>query len=146
MEQTNEVELRLRGINIQEQWAEKIYAGEKTIETRKWKAKKYVDGQLMWLIETPDKPRQGGKRTRAEITGVIRFGNATEYSSYQEWENDFTRHCVPSRGKWNWDPQESKMFAWEIVEARRLATPIDAPIVRGMVGSKHHSARVVFKL
>ena len=65
--------LCLRGINIQEQWAQRIYAGLKTIEARKYPLKRYKD-ELLWLIETPDKPNSG-KRRRTEITGVVRFGN-----------------------------------------------------------------------
>ena len=69
----------LKGINIQEQWANKIYNFEKTIEARTWEGGLYVDGQLLWVIETPDKPKNG-KRKFAEITGVIRFGEPIQYS------------------------------------------------------------------
>ena len=50
-------DLSLKGINIQEQWSNKIYNGEKTIEARTWEGGLYVDGRLLWVIETPDKPR-----------------------------------------------------------------------------------------
>ena len=89
-----EKEFSLRGINVQEQWARRIYAGEKTVEARTWKPGSYAD-RLLWVIETPDKPRSN-KRTHAEITGVIRFGNADAYASYKVWRDDFKRHCVPA--------------------------------------------------
>ena len=88
--------LSLKGINIQEQWASKIYSGEKTVEARTWDGGLYVDGRLLWVIETPDKPKNGknGKRKFAEITGVIRFGQPIEYSCYEEWRTDFLNHWI----------------------------------------------------
>ena len=145
-------DLILKGINIQEQWANKIYSGEKTVEARTWEGGLYVDGSPLWVIETPDKPKTG-KRKIAEITGVIRFGNPTEYVSYQEWSNDYSSHRVPAGTIWDWQPEKlvgksmkkQRMFAWPIAEARRLSVAIPAPVVRGTVGSVEHRASVTFE-
>ena len=145
-------DLNLKGINIQEQWANKIYRGDKVVEARTWEGGLYVDGRLLWVIETLDKPRSG-KRKLAEITGVIRFGQPIEYSCYEEWRSDFYRHCVPKGSIWDWDPEKltgksmkkQRMFAWPIVEAHQLSVPIPAPASRGTVGSVEHKARVSFK-
>ena len=144
--------LSLKGINIQEQWANKIYSGEKTVEARTWDGGLYVDGRLLWVIETPDKPKNG-KRKFAEITGVVRFGQPTEYSCYEEWRTDFLYHCVPKGSIWDWDPEKltgkslkkQRMFAWPIVEVHQLSVAIPAPEVRGTIGSVEHKARVSFK-
>ena len=139
------VELNLRGIHIQEHWAEKLYSGVKTVEARKKQFPSYTDGRPLWVIETPDKPKKG-KRCFAEITGVIRFQqDPTEYANYADWRNDFKRHRVESGSVFDWDPCKCRMFAWEVAEARRLAVPIPAPPVRGMVGSKEHRAKVTFE-
>ena len=146
-------ELILKGINIQEQWANQIYRGEKVVEARTWEGGLYVDGRLLWVIETPDKPRSGNKRKLAEITGVIRFGQPIEYSCYEEWRSDFYRHCVPKGSIWDWDPEKltgksmkkQRMFAWPIVEAHQLSVAIPAPASRGTIGSVEHKARVSFK-
>ena len=145
-------ELILKGINIQEQWSNKKYSFKKTIEARTWEGGLYVDGQLLWVIETPDKPKNG-KRKRAEITGVIRFGQPIEYSCYAEWWADCFRHCVTQGSRWDWDPEKlsgkslkkQRMFAWPIVEARQLSVAIPAPEVRGTIGSVEHKKRVCFK-
>ena len=143
--------MNLKGINIQEEWAKKIYNGEKKIEARTWEGGLYVDGRLLWVIETPNKPRPA-KRKFAEITGVIRFGQSIEYSSYEQWRSDFYRHCVPEGSKWDWYPEKltgksmkkQRMFAWPIVEVRQLSVAIPAPESRGNVGSLEHMAHVSF--
>ena len=145
-------EMHLKGINIQEQWANLIYSGEKTVEARTWEGGLYVGGRLLWVIETPDKPKKG-KRKFAEITGVIKFGQPVEYSCYEEWRIDFQRHRVPRGSLWDWDPEKligksmkkQKMFAWPIVEARRLSGAVPAPEVRGTIGSVEHHASVNFE-
>ena len=137
-------EFCLRGIHIQESQAKRIYDGEKTVEARTWKPGCYSGEN--WLIETPDKPKQNGKRTHAEITGVIRFGTAHVYGSYEEWRRDFKRHRVEEGSVFDWKPDKQKsMYAWEILEVRELATPIPAPPVRGLIGTKEHKAIVFFK-
>ena len=138
-------ELSLRGLNIQQQWVEKIYSGEKTVEARKKEFPSYTDGNPLWVIETPDKPKRG-KRSVAEIIGVIRFQQGpAEYADYEEWRRDFKRHRVEEGSVFDWNPRKSRMFAWGIAEARRLAVPIPAPSVRGMIGSKEHRAIVTFE-
>ena len=143
LELSQEAQLCLRGIHIQESWAKRIYDGEKTVEARTWKPGCYSGEN--WLIETPDKPKRG-KREHAEITGVISFGTTHEYSCYEEWRDDFKRHCVEEGSSFDWNPErQKKMYAWEIVEARRLATPIPAPPNRCVKGSKAHTACVTFE-
>ena len=142
----------LKGIHIQEKRATLIYSGEKTVEAGTWDGGLYVDGRFLWIIETPDKPKSG-KRKFAEITGVVRFGQPTEYSCYEEWRTDFLYHCVPKGSIWDWDPEKltgkslkkQRMFAWPIVEAHQLSVAIPAPEVRGTIGSVEHKARVGFK-
>ena len=134
-------ELSLRGINIQEKWAKLIYSGEKIVEARTYKPGCYAGEN--WLIETPTKPK--GQRKRAEITGTIRFGDAVEYSSYDEWRADFKRHRVEPGSAFDWMSCKGKMFGWPILEARRLAEPIPVPPIRGMKGCKEYKARVVFE-
>ena len=146
-------ELDLKGINIQEQWANRIYSGEKTVESRTWNGGLYVDGRLLWVIETPNKPKSG-KRKFAEITGVIRFGQPIEYSCYEEWRIDFLRHRVTRGSIWDWDPEKTtgksmknqRMFAWPIVEAHRLSGAIPVPKARGTIGSAEHRATVAFEV
>ena len=134
----------LRGINIQESWAQRIYDGEKTVEARTWEPGCYSGEN--WLIETPDKPKRNGKRKHAEITGTIRFGAAHEYANYKEWRSDFERHRVEEGSKFDWRPDKQvKMYGWEILQARQLAYPVPAPPVRGMIGTREHKAWVVFK-
>ena len=148
------MELSLKGIHIQEQWANQIYSGHKNVEARTWDGGLYTDGRPLWLIETPNKPK-GGKRSLAEITGVIRFGPPTEYSSYDEWRMDYLDHRVPRKNKFEWDPEKvtgkkgkkQRMFKWPILEARQLSSPIPAPPreTRGTVGSREHRATVSFE-
>ena len=138
-------ELNLRGIHIQEHWAEKLYSGLKTVEARKKQFPSYTDGNPLWVIETPDKPKKG-KRRVAEITGVIRFQqDPAEYANYVDWRNDFKRHRVATGSAFDWDPRKCRMFAWEIAEVRRLRFPIPIPPVRGILGSKEHRAKVTFE-
>ena len=131
----------MRGINIQEQWAQRIYACLKTIEARKYPLKRYKD-ELLWLIETPDKPNSG-KRRRTEITGVVRFGNDAEFSDYEEWRRDADKHCVPEGSTFDWN-LSSKMFGWQITEVHKLRTPVQAPEKRGMIGCKAVERDVVY--
>ena len=142
-------ELNLKGIHIQEKWATLIYSGHKKVEARTWSGGLYTDGRPLWLIETPDKPTVG-KRTSAEITGVIRFGQPTEYSCYDDWRADSSSHRVPAESSFDWDPEKvtgkkgkkQRMFKWPILEARQLSSPIPAPPreTRGTVGSREHRA------
>ena len=84
---------------------------------------------------------------------MIRFGQPTEYSCYEEWRTDFLNHCVPKGSIWDWDPEKQtgkslkkqRMFAWPIVEAHQLSVAIPAPEVRGTIGAVEHKARVSFK-
>ena len=146
------VKLHLKGINIQEHWANLIYSGEKTVETRTFEGGIYTDGQPLWLIETPDKPKNG-KRKFSEITGVITFGQAIQYSCYEEFRLDYLKHRVPRNSKWDWDPekitgksmQKQRMFKWPILDARKLSIPIPLPEKNGTVGCKEHLASVTFE-
>merc|ERR1712187_177191 len=91
-----------RGINIQQPWAGLILQKVKTVEARRYPLNNYKNERL-WVIETPGKyaPKEGGAR----IVGVVRFSKDMKYTSYEQWDSDRVRHCVPKGSSFDWQPE-----------------------------------------
>ena len=123
----------LRGMNIQQRWCEQIYSGRKTLEARRYPLKSYR-GELLWVIETPNKPKAGG-RTRAAITGMIKFGGDTKYTSMKAWRRDEHRHRIKPGSPFDWDGV-CDMYAWHVAEVIKLDQDLEPPEKRGQRGSR----------
>ena len=80
------VPVSLRGINIQQRWAQLLLAGQKTIEARKYPlvASGYSNEDL-WIVQTT------GKGEDASIVGVVRFHGCREYLGRASWRADAAR-------------------------------------------------------
>ena len=128
----------LRAINIQKPWARLILEGYKTIEARKYDLKGYK-GEDLWVIETKEAGSKRRKHRAAEhetcIIGIVRFGDAIEYTDLKQWKCDTVRHRI-SGGAFQWNPRKCKMFGWRISKAQMLAYRQPQPEVKGMVGSR----------
>jgi hypothetical protein len=133
------ISLSLRGINLQEQWATLMYAASKTQECRTFPTGNYAD-ELLWLIETPDKPKS--RRQHAEITGTVRFRTSFQHRAFEEFRRDEGLHCIREGSRFDW--RSGDMHAWLVAEIHQLAQPVEAPEIRGMVGSRQVTRSVTY--
>ena len=123
----------LPAINIQWPWSELIASGIKTVETRGYAIpQKYVNEEML-LIETPGKSRGlNGAPKAARIIAVIRFGEAFEYLSHEQWLRDDKRHCVKKNDLLYAFSTHKKKWGWPVVSVHKLADPKEAPKKKGI--------------
>lgn len=121
------------GLNIQWPWSRLILDGSKTIETRSYPIpEKYLNVELA-IIETPGPHGKKAGIDGARIVGTIKFSGCFRYNEFEEWAEDYDRHCVPVN-----DPQykfsnETEKWGWIIKEVKGFRIPRPAPVKRGIV-------------
>ena len=48
------------------------------------------------------------------VLGLVHFQHCREYTSFEEFAADRAKHLIPPGSEFEWDPEQSKMFAWEV--------------------------------
>ena len=129
--------LSLRGLNIQNKWAQKILSGEKTVELRTYPIGSYSD-EALWIIATPGEDRSVGK---AMVVGIVMFGGSSGYKNMDDVYADVDRHQVPKDDRFfapkrKADTKQAKFWAWQVSQVVRLVDPREGPDVKGMIGSR----------
>jgi hypothetical protein len=129
---------KLPGINIQAPWARLLLDRTKQIETRTYALPAKYAGQNLWLIETPGKLGN----FKARVIGTIRFSECKEYTSKDEFYEDFDLHLIsPDNKDYAWRP-EVKKFGWIVDQVQKVEEFV-APCPRGIVYASPFEASIV---
>lgn len=127
-------------LELQAPWAKRLLDGEKTVETRSYPLPAGLVGRPIEVMES--QPGQDGvsalgDRVEALSTGLsvlgrVVFSKTEAYASREAWENDESRHLVPSSSAgYGWKSQKgaAAIHGWFVGEV----TPYVKPrAVRGM--------------
>lgn len=104
-----EVELTLRGLNLQPQWFGPVKLGQKDVEVRKYALGSNGTDSFMFLIRTKGKDQ----RNVTAVTGVLEFAHCRRYNNLAEFQSDSDRHCIYEGSDFYWNGV-GNLFAWVI--------------------------------
>ena len=120
------------GVNIQWPWSKLILEGKKTVETRSYTLPSHYIGIDLAVIETPGPMGSKNGISKAQIVGIVRFGQPFEYTSEANWIADSSRHLVPvGDPNFGWSQVKPK-WGWPIEKFQRIKSR-PPPKIRGHV-------------
>lgn len=104
------------------------------METRSYKLSPHLMGVELAIIETPGKKiSKAAGIARAQIIGTITFNECFQYTSAEQWKNDFHRHRVREDDpEFKYDELKPK-WGWIVERVKTLPEPVSPPRVRGIV-------------
>ena len=126
--------LSLPAVNIQYPWSELILKGDKRIETRGYPIPKHYVGQDLLIIETPGMSKAGP--SKAEVVGVVVFGECFKYETKYDWLIDADEHLVPQGHPIFGFSKNAEKWGWRVKSCRRLAKRQSAPTRKGIQFTK----------
>ena len=102
--------------NTAAKYVDKIFSGEKTVETR---PDRTLDSYLhKWapIVDT----------AKRQVIGEAYIDSVIEYDDAEDFRADADRHLVPENSKYDWDGK-GKRYGYVITDTRKYDTPIPVP-------------------
>jgi hypothetical protein len=126
---------KLYALEVQKPFSEYIATGIKTIETRSYPLPSRLIGKTIFLCESVGAEAQSflgddieAGQLNVSIIGEASFGSCFEYTCREHWDEDTTKHMVPSGSKYDWASGESgRRWGWVVEGCRKYENPTPVP-------------------